>query len=457
MSQATKEPRLSASIALSKQMEDKIRSSFRNSILDKEFPILFYSIIYEQLRGATKENYKRSISSINDKEYFYHNLKRVAGRPGLLLKHYGVTRGIVVLLICIFLITQRFDRLNTRILESYKKRWKISEVFENNKAKIFSKKRIFLIGSEDFSDLKDHQIAISEFEYLQNTFPEYSIIEITASEYLSVRTMLSFIIKSRDLLCIPGGGNMAKVTSLSECIRRDVMKKYRHNRKVIFPQTIHYASSEEGILQLVRDQSAIKKCNNLTLCVREQSSYELAKQYFDCRVVLMPDILLYSDYKERFDFKRNGALLLFHNNSDGGISGQDRQRIEDVVQQYIKKLQSNDTILNSNISVFDRKEVIASFLHKMAKAELVVTDHLHGMLFCVVTQTPCIVLSNENEKIMEVYDWISELDYIKVIQNSRELEDTVQKLLKNEKVDYDNTRIRKGFDDLTKHLKEEID
>jgi len=454
MSQAAKEPRLSASIALSKLMEDKIRNSFRNSILDREFPILFYSIIYEQLRGATKENYKRSISSINDKEYFHNNLKRVAGRPALLFKHYGVTRGVVVLLICIFLITQRFDSLNTRILESYKKRWKISEVFENNKGKLYSKKRIFLIGSEDFKDLKDLQIAISELEYLQNTFPEYSVIEITASEYLSVRTMLSFTIKGRDLLCIPGGGNMAKVTSLSECIRRDVMKKYRHNRKVIFPQTIHYAASEEGILQLVRDQSAIKKCKNLTLCVRDQSSYELAKQYFDCNVVLMPDILLYSNYKKQFDFKRNGALLLFSKDIDGGLSGQDKQRIEDVIHQYIKKLQSNDTILNSNISVFDRKEVVTSFLQKVAKAELVVTDHLHGMLFCVITQTPCIVLSNDKEKIMEVFAWISELDYIKVIQNNSELEDAVQKLSKYEMIDYDNSGIMKGFEGLTKLLKE---
>ncbi len=455
MSQAAKDPRLSASIALSKLMEEKITNSFRNSILDKEFPILFYSIIYEQLRGVTKDNYKKSISAINDKEYFYRNLKRVTSRPISILRHYGGVRGFVVLLICIFLITRRFDNLNVRIIESYKKRWKLSEVFENNKAKMFSKKRIFLIGTEDFNDLKDHHIAISEMEYLQNTFPDYSIIEITASEYLTVRYMLSFIIRNRDLICIPGGGNMENVNSLEECIRGDVMRKYRNNRKIIFPQTIHYDSSEDGILQLVRDQSFIKKCKNVTLCVREQSSYELAKQYFDCNVVLIPDILLYSNYHKRFSFERLGAVLLLHSDREGALSRQDKLQIESIVQQYIKNLQRNDTILNSNISVFDRREVVVAFVKKIAKAKIVVTDHLHGMLLCVITQTPCIVLPDYKEKIEEVYEWVSKLGYIKIISNISELGEAVKEFSGIDNIEYDNTEIMKGFEVLTNLLQEE--
>ena len=446
MSQATKEPRLSASIALSKLMDEKIKEYFQNTVLYKEFPVLFYSIMYEQLRGATKDNYNKSIAAISDKDYFYRNLKRVTGKPFLVIRYFGFIRGMVVLLICICLITRRFDNLNARILESYKRRWKLSEVFENNKGKMFSKKRIFLIGTEDFKDLKDHQIAISEMEYLQDLFPEHSIIEITASEYLTVRRMLMFLIKRRDLICLPGGGNMENVSSLAECIRGDVMKIYRNNKKVIFPQTIHYDSSEDGILQLVRDQSFIKKCKNMTLCVRELSSYELAKQYFDCNVVLIPDVILYSNYKKEFDLERTGALLLMHN---------DKILIQKVVQQYIKDIRFNDSILNSNIGIFDRKEVIASFLQKIAKAEVVITDHLHGMLFCAITQTPCIALPNEKEKLIEVNEWVSDLGYIRVIQDIGELEAAVREFSEAPKMEYDNSGIREGFEVLTKLLQEE--
>lgn len=451
MSQAAKEPRLSASIALSKLVEEKIISSFNKTALHKEYPVLFYSIMYEQLRGATKDNYKKSIDSMDDKEYFYKNMRRVIRRPLLILKHYGILRGIIVLLICILLVTRRFSKLNIQILQSYKKRWKISEVFENNKSKMSSKKRVFLIGYEDYNDLKNHHIAISEMEYLQNTFPNDSIIEITASEYLAFRHILSFIIKSRDLVCISSGCNLTDMDSPASYIRRDMIKKYRKNRKVVFPQTIDYKFWSEGILQEhQKDQDFINKCKNLTLCVREQSSYELAKQYFKCNVILMPDVVLYSNYINRYNIEREGAMLLLHSEREEALSQQDKLEIKGIVGRYASKIRLNNTILNSDISVFDRKEVVDSFIKKIAEAKFVVTDQLYGMLFCAITQTPCIALSKYNEKVEEVYEWISNLEYIKIIMDISELDKAVEKISKIEKIEYDNANILKGFDDFTK-------
>ncbi len=457
MSTAVKEPRLCAAIALSKLLEEKIVSTFPNSVLYKEFPILFYSIIYEQLRGATTATYHKAIAAINDKDYFYHNLKRVIRRVPLILKHFGIIRGSVVLLICIFLIIRRFDHLNVRILESYKKRWKLSEVFEINKSKLRSKKRIFLIGSEDFKSLKDHQIAISIMEYLESTFPEYSIIEITATEYKAVRKLLPFLIKKKDLVCMPGGGNMAKVTPHTDYIRRDVMKKYHSNRKVIFPQTVHYHSSEEGILQLEKDQNLIQKCKNLTLCVRDHSSYEAAKQYFNCSVVLIPDMVLYTNYQNRYDFERRGVILLFHNNPETTLSREDNMLLENIVSKYTKDIRYNHMILNSDISVYDRRAVIDSFLQKIARAELIITDHLHGMLFSAITETPCVALSNSDEKMDGVFEWISKQGFVRVINNISELEEAIRDISGAGKQDYDNSSVLDGFDILTKLLKNNAD
>lgn len=454
MSTAAKEPRLSAAIALSKLMEEKIGLSFPHSILHKEFPILFYCILYEQLRGATKDTYKKAISSIGDKEYFYKNLKRVLRRFPIILKHYGMIRGVVVLLICFFLVIKKFDRLNVRILESYKRRWKIAEVFENNKAKMSSKKRIFLIGSEDFRNLKDHHIAISAMEYLQNVFPDYSIVEITASEYKAVRKILPFLIKRRDLVCMPGGGNMAKVNSHTEYIRRDVMKKYRKNRKVIFPQSLHYPSSKDGKLQLAKDIDFIKRCKNLTLCVREQTSYELAKENFDCNVVLIPDLVLYTDYKDKFHFKRRGAILLLHNDSEGALPREDNILIEKTLWSYTKNIDYNQMILNSDISVYDRKDVVHSFIQKIARAELVITDHLHGMLFSAITRTPCIALSSSDKEIDGVYERLAPLGFVKVIKNINELEGVIGELLGARNIEFDPCDLFEGFDVLTKLLKD---
>ena len=459
MSTAAKEPRLSAAMSLSKMVEAKINASFTNSVLHKEFPILFYSILYEQLRGATYATYHKAIDSIHDKDYFYRNLRRVLGRGPLIYKHFGITRGSIVLLICFCLNTRSFDRLNVRILESYKKRWKLSEVLEINKPKLRSKKRIFLIGSEDHKNLKEHHIAISIMEYLEATFPEYSIIEITASEYKAVRKLLPFVIRKKDLLCMPGGGSMARVSPTTDYIRKDVMKKYQGNRKVIFPQSFIYSDSEEGRIQLEKDRAFVKRCKNLTLCTRERSSYEAVKQYFDLRegnVVLIPDILLYSNYRNRFAFDRKGAMLLLSSELRSELSEEDTGILERVVRQYVQDIGYNHFQLNSDISIFDRRAVVDSFVQKIAKAELVITDQLHGMLFSVITGTPCIALSNKEEELNGVYEWIKKLGIVKRIQSISETEEGIRELLRASKQEYDALSILEDFEVLTKQLKDYV-
>ena len=50
---------------------------------------------------------------------------------------------------------------------------------------------------------------------------------------------------------------------------------------------------------------------------------------------------------------------------------------------------------------------------KFSKAELVITDRLHGMIFSVITKTPCLVFDNKNHKISETYTaWLKDCNYI---------------------------------------------
>ncbi|MDK8210749.1 polysaccharide pyruvyl transferase family protein, partial [Bacillus subtilis] len=56
---------------------------------------------------------------------------------------------------------------------------------------------------------------------------------------------------------------------------------------------------------------------------------------------------------------------------------------------------------------------------KFKAAEVVLTDRLHGMIFCAITRTPCIVFNNYNHKIESSYnDWLKDLKYIKFINTS---------------------------------------
>jgi exopolysaccharide biosynthesis predicted pyruvyltransferase EpsI/glycosyltransferase involved in cell wall biosynthesis len=454
--QAPTEPKLSVANELCKLMEDKIITSFKDSKIEKEYPLLFFCLMKEQLSKLTYYNYKKSLASINDKRYFYKQLHRVITKPISAIRHYGIVRGIVILVQCILMTSKKLEKGSVFIISMINKIRKVGETYQHNKLKIKSKKHVFLIGCEDFWNLGDHHIAISELEYLQKIVPEYAIVEVTASQYFAVNRLLPLLIKRKDLICLHGGGNMGNAYMLAEYIRRDLMKKFPNNEKVIFPQTIHYDSTEAGKLELEKDQSMIKKTRNLTLCLREHCSYELAKQYFDCDLILTPDIVLFTNYVTKFNFERKGAAVILRNDVEGVISHEDKQLIEKVVQQYSKDIRVMDTQLITDINVTDRQEVVEEFISKIAKAEFVITDRLHGMVFCAITQTPCIVLPNYNHKVKGVYEWISKLDYIIMINVITELEDAIKRLIKINKIEYDNSIILEGFEVLTKLVKSKV-
>lgn len=463
MSQAAKEPRISAALALSKLLEDKIRSSLRDSEFYKNYPVLFYSIMYEQLRGLTFENYKKSLASIRDNEYFYAQIKKVFQNFGAIIKYHGGLRGIVALLQCLFLLA-RWEKLNVHMLELYRTGWKVSEIVKNNNSKMSAKKRIFIIGSEDLNNIGNLHIAISIKEYLNDILPDYAMIEITVSEYRSIRKVLPFIIRKSDVICIPDGGDDGDTALFMDTIRKEIVKKYNRNRLVIFAQTLNYdssiagiyASSEDGI-QLKQTQSLISKCRNITLCVKDRHSYDFAKQYFDCVVVFIPDIILYSNYSRSYLVECKGAMLLLQSDAKGIWSEDNRRWIEAIVLQHGWNIRYNDLQLILDISVFDRKDVLDAFLRKIEEAEVVITDRIYGMLFCAITQTPCIAISDKNHSLESAYEGLTEFEYIIKINHLNELEGAVQTLFSIDKTEYDRDSIINKFDGLTKLLKSYVD
>jgi pyruvyl transferase EpsI len=454
--QSQKEPRISEAIELCKILEEKLKPMKIETKIKKKYLILLFGLINEQVAKLNAYNYKNLLSSFEDKEFFYSIIRKVSLKPLLLIKYYGFIKAIALLLQCIFLSSRRVKKVGIFVIHMINKCQKVSETFQYNKGKIFSKKRIFLVGCEDFWNLGDHHIAISEIEYLEEIFPEYAIVEITASQYFAVNRLLPFVIRRKNLICLHGGGNMGNFYMLAEYIRRDIMKKFINNEKVIFPQTIHYDDSNEANVELIKDQGLIKKTRNLTLCIREQYSYELAKQYFDCDIVLKPDMVLFSNYSDKLVFDREGVILLLRNDLEGVISEKDKQLIKNIVEKYSQEVRINDTQLIIDININDRREVMDDFISKVAGAELVITDRLHGMVFCAITKTPCIVLPNYNHKVEGVYDWISKLEYIIMIKYMTELEDAINRLRKIQRLIYENSKLQDEFDSLTKMLMSKV-
>ena len=79
-------------------------------------------------------------------------------------------------------------------------------------------------------------------------------------------------------------------------------------------------------------------------------------------------------------------------------------------------------------------------LNEISQLDIVITDRLHGMIFCYITGTPCIAFDNDNHKISETYKkWLEETcNYIILLEdNSIDiLIDSISKLKQTKKEEF---------------------
>lgn len=80
-------------------------------------------------------------------------------------------------------------------------------------------------------------------------------------------------------------------------------------------------------------------------------------------------------------------------------------------------------------------------LEEFAKADLVVTDRLHAMLFSVITSTPCIALDNLSHKVSGTYyNWLEEIPYVIFVDNDNISDLDINHLLCCKDIRYDMRR-----------------
>ena len=83
-----------------------------------------------------------------------------------------------------------------------------------------------------------------------------------------------------------GGGNLGDLYHEHIEFLFAVIEHYPNHKVVVFPQTIYYKSTE----QLISDMEKLCAHDNLTLCARDQRSYDLVYPFLKERVRLVPDM-----------------------------------------------------------------------------------------------------------------------------------------------------------------------
>ena len=85
------------------------------------------------------------------------------------------------------------------------------------------------------------------------------------------------------------------------------------------------------------------------------------------------------------------------------------------------------------------------------RAKLVITDRLHGMVFCAISGTPCVVINSQSPKVKGCYEWIRDLGYIRFCDDVSQLTDIIQSLPSGVHP-YDNAALQPYFSELEKDI-----
>lgn len=296
------------------------------------------------------------------------------------------------------------------------------------------KKRCFIFLAADYGNLGDVAITLAQKMFLQKLFPEYDIIEVEAGKSLTALRAIKSQVKPDDIITIIGGGNMGDMYYDIELIRLIVVKTFKRNRVICFPQTIDYSDSKEAKWLQKLSQKIYSAHPNLTMMAREKTSFETMKRlYPNVDIHLTPDIVMTLDEHKDSSIRKNRAICCIRNDKEKSSESDNHKAILDIVKKMGFELKNLDTHIGGDrYSKEEKYRRLESLWDDFRNSSLVITDRLHGMIFAYITGTPAIVFPNSNFKVMGCYDWIKDCPYIKPyseINSPKDIEELIQSSL----------------------------
>ena len=108
-------------------------------------------------------------------------------------------------------------------------------------------------------------------------------------------------------------------------------------------------------------------------------------------------------------------------------------------------------IVKGGVAVSERENALNAKFAQFSGAELVITDRLHGMIFCAITGTPCIVFDSKSPKVRGCYEWIKHLDYIRFADKPEDIAE-VYRAIPAGPHHYDNSHLTHYYQTLAEDI-----
>lgn len=288
-----------------------------------------------------------------------------------------------------------------------------------------------LIGTPEHDNLGDHAIALATSKLLSSIYGN-NIIEISEKEFLKFYRQIKRKLKNVDVVVLQGGGNWGNTYRYIDRLHSIALKCFKNQPIVVMPQTVYFSDDAEGRKCIQKYKQLFEKCENIVFFCREKASMELFKHYFpNIQCYFSPDVVLslgsvITDYQG----DRDRVLICLRNDKEGSLSRDDKLMILQELERRNISVLATDTCSGIGISKNQREHELSNKWRQFKDSSFIITDRLHGMIFSIITGTPCIVLGNYNHKVKSSYDFLSQkVSSLCYVGNSCELPQAIDKMI----------------------------
>lgn len=290
--------------------------------------------------------------------------------------------------------------------------------------------RAWLFCAPDYGNLGDHAIAKAEHRFFKTAFG-LELVEVPAKNYSICGPAAKDEITPSDLLFITGGGFLGSLWMNMQRLAREVVAEYPKNRIIVLPQTLYWEETPEGTAERKESQAVFSAHRGLTLCARDEESARLMREtYPGCQVERLPDMVLSCDWEFPEAATRRGILLCLRTDKESALTEEERESLLWRAQEIGRSVRSTDTRLKRRpIPEWEREALLNAKLQEFREADVVVTDRLHGMLFSVITGTPCVALNNHTHKLRETFRWVRDVPNLRFASSVEEVASLVSEVV----------------------------
>lgn len=273
-------------------------------------------------------------------------------------------------------------------------------------------------------NIGDHAQVVGIKKWLDIYFDEYEVLEIDKDQVTALLPALQRIVRDEDPIFIHSGGNMNHRSDWSESARQIIIKNFPNNKITQLPQTVHYADNSLGREMLAESQRIYNDHDQLTIIARDPVSQENLQENFDAPTMVFPDFALMINAAEYVNLEKDssGVMLCLRRDSESNLTEEGIEIIQRYVEESGKGWEMYDTTLDYPIPKDERETVLKETLNRFADHDLVITDRFHGMIFSVITKTPCIAIDTVDHKISSSVNWFGSLKKVTYVENINDIE-----------------------------------